>query len=191
MVPIGGTHASGIEGPKLNPDGSPSTRPSRARREPRRADWLPTEVYQTIVQHSPMVAVDCLVVQENEVLLIKRSIPPLVGYWHLPGGLLRRNERLKDCAARKAKEETGLDVTVDRMIGVYDDPNNNPARHDVMISFLCSKRGGRLRGSWQGRELSYFPIHALPRRVGFAVREEIRDLIQLRSGFTSTLVGQR
>jgi 8-oxo-dGTP diphosphatase len=41
------------------------------------------------------------------------------GEWELPGGRPDHGERMEDCVVREVREETGLDVTVDRLLGVH------------------------------------------------------------------------
>ena len=41
------------------------------------------------------------------------------GEWELPGGRPHHGERMEDCVVREVREETGLDVTVDRLLGVH------------------------------------------------------------------------
>ncbi len=92
---------------------------------------------------------------------------------------MRKGERLIACAKRKAFEETGLKVEVEQMVGIYDDPSSNPVRHDVTVAFLCQSAGGRIIGSWQGTEILFFPLNKLPHKLGFAVRQEVRDARKL------------
>jgi 8-oxo-dGTP diphosphatase len=160
---------------------SASTSSYRERKE--KEIWLRPDVYETLIENSPIVCVDLIILDEQKCLLIRRAIPPFVSYWHLPGGLLRKGERLRACVKRKALEETGLTVRIETMLGVYDDPSANPLRHDVVITFICRPIGGKLQGSWQGHELSFFPLDKLPRKIGFSVRDEIKDAKRLMSGY--------
>jgi ADP-ribose pyrophosphatase YjhB (NUDIX family) len=56
---------------------------------------------------------------QNEILLIKRSTPPFVGYWALPGGRSEPNETVEQTAIREVKEEIGLNVSIMQKIGEY------------------------------------------------------------------------
>src|SRR5438132_2464874 len=54
--------------------------------------------------------------EELRVLLIHRSGEPFLGWWALPGGLLRPGEPLSDAAGRKLVEETGVaDVYLEQL----------------------------------------------------------------------------
>ena len=57
---------------------------------------------------NPALAVDAAVQRGEDVLLIQRKYPPMVGYWGLPGGFVERDEDPLDAVLRELKEETGL-----------------------------------------------------------------------------------
>ena len=57
---------------------------------------------------NPALAVDAAVQRGEDVLLIQRKYPPMVGYWGLPGGFVERDENPLDAVLRELKEETGL-----------------------------------------------------------------------------------
>ena len=60
---------------------------------------------------------------DGRILLVKHSYGKL--NWEIPGGLSEQNESAEDTAKREVIEETGLDVTVGRMTGVYYEPAND------------------------------------------------------------------
>lgn len=55
----------------------------------------------------------------GRILLEKRSD---CGWWGLPGGRIEPGESVEQAAIRKVKEETGLDVEIIRLLGVYSEP---------------------------------------------------------------------
>lgn len=79
--------------------------------------------------------------------MVRRGREPYKGKWALPGGFVRYGERVEDAAAREAKEETGLRVRLQKLIGVYSDPGRDPRGHVISICFLASKIGGKLMAS--------------------------------------------
>lgn len=79
-------------------------------------DWVHYE--------DPKVATGCLIFNElDEVLLVCRSIDP-VGRWVFPGGFVDRFEDPDVSACREVKEETGLEVQVDSLLGIYRAPKS-------------------------------------------------------------------
>jgi len=55
-------------------------------------------------------AASVALLSRTHVLLIQRALPPLAGYWTLPGGRREPGESTMDCARREISEELGLVV---------------------------------------------------------------------------------
>ncbi|MBZ0256946.1 NUDIX hydrolase [bacterium] len=76
--------------------------------------------------------------EAGEVLLIKRKNPPFQHHYAIPGGFLEvHQETVEQCAVREAKEETGLDVEIDCLVGIYSDPKRDPRWHNVTAVYLA------------------------------------------------------
>ena len=69
------------------------------------------------------------------IVLIKRKNPPL-GY-ALPGGFVDLGEKVEDALIREMKEETNLDVKIEKLLGVYSDPKRDPRLHTASVVFVC------------------------------------------------------
>src|ERR671928_1580444 len=67
----------------------------------------------------PKVAVAVVLGDEHGVLLGKRRIDPGSGRWSFPAGYVNRGEVLEEAAVREVEEELGVQVQLDRLIGVY------------------------------------------------------------------------
>ncbi|MSO46430.1 MAG: NUDIX domain-containing protein [Acidobacteria bacterium] len=96
----------------------------------------------------PIVGVGAVIVQDGQVLLVKRRYEPLAGRWSLPGGTLELGETLEAGLAREMQEETGLDVRVGPVIEVFDrimlDEDKRVQYHFVLVDYLCWPAGGTL-----------------------------------------------
>ena len=69
----------------------------------------------------PRVGVGVLLVDElNRVLLTLRNRPPEAGCWSIVGGKLDFLETLEECAAREAREEVGVEVSIQSLLCVTD-----------------------------------------------------------------------
>jgi ADP-ribose pyrophosphatase YjhB (NUDIX family) len=83
-------------------------------------------------------AVDAVVRNEaGEILVILRRIPPFKGQFSFPGGLLTSGEQAEKTIVARVKQDTGVDVVVERKINVYDTPNRDPRGPVVSHAFLC------------------------------------------------------
>jgi ADP-ribose pyrophosphatase YjhB (NUDIX family) len=108
-----------------------------------------------------------LVVQAGRVLLVKRAIEPFFGCWDIPGGFLEADEHPADGARREVFEETGLEVEVGRLLGVYVDtyrPGDEPVfwHYSLNFFFMAAVTGGALRPSAESSELCWFGPNELP-----------------------------
>src|SRR3989338_11385884 len=99
---------------------------------------------------SPLVAVDPLIVKGNKIVLIKRAIEPFKGMLEFPCGMVEYGETVERAVVREAKEETGLDVEIEDILGVYSSPERDPRFHAVSIAFVVEPVGGRLKSSFEG-----------------------------------------
>ena len=87
----------------------------------------------------------CIFNGRGEVLLQRRGD---CGKWGFPGGAVEPGETPEMAAAREAKEETGLDVAVGSLIGVYTDPDvtypNGDKAQSIVIAYELRVTGGKL-----------------------------------------------
>ena len=119
---------------------------------------------------SPLVGVGAVIVddhrEEKRVLLIRRGTAPLLGEWSLPGGVLECGETLREAVIREAREETGLVVETDEMLGVYErlirGDEGRMRYHYVLIDFLCRPVGGDLEAGSDAADVRWFTRDELP-----------------------------
>ncbi len=85
--------------------------------------WLPSEVFRTVVESTPLVSIDLIVEnQQNEILLGQRLNRPAQGYWFVPGGRVLKNEALDDAFLRLTHSELGraFERKQAQFLGVYE-----------------------------------------------------------------------
>ncbi len=105
---------------------------------------------------TPKLMVDVVVPsEEGHILLIRRGTDPYEGYWALPGGFVEVGETLETAAAREAEEETGLEVEIIRLVGVYSDPDRDPRGHNVSCAYLAHAQIGELSAATDADEASF------------------------------------
>ncbi len=69
--------------------------------------------------HDPKLACATVIQQDGRVLLLKRARPPGKGQWCLPGGFVDAGEVVEQAAAREVLEETGLQVQIQKLLGLF------------------------------------------------------------------------
>lgn len=101
--------------------------------------------------NSIVVAATAFVRNDNDqVLLIQRSDN---GLWSIPGGGQDFGESIADTAVRETREETGIDIRVVGLVGLYTDPRHVMAytdgevRQQFSICFRAEPTGGQLHTS--------------------------------------------
>jgi 8-oxo-dGTP diphosphatase len=102
-----------------------------------------------------------ILVENGKVLLIKRGRDPFKGEWAIPGGRIEDDETAEQCAKREMKEETGLDVEIIKMTGLYSDPERDP-RLIIAAGFLVKRVGGVVQGGDDAAEAKWFDLSKLP-----------------------------
>ncbi|MGH9441319.1 MAG: NUDIX domain-containing protein [Thermoanaerobaculia bacterium] len=105
----------------------------------------------------PRLTVDSLTVDpEGRILLVRRARPPFRGRWALPGGFVELGETVEEACVRETKEETGIDVEIDRIAGVFSRPDRDPRGHTASIVFRCRAIAGELAGGDDAAEARWF-----------------------------------
>lgn len=99
---------------------------------------LPQDEYDLIYSKVPRLKVELVIASAEGVLLMRHEAGAGHERWHLPGGTVRFGEMLTDAAARVAKEELGLEVTISRLLGYVEYPSHVDIERDwpVGVAFV-------------------------------------------------------
>ncbi len=115
---------------------------------------------------TPLLAVDTVALHRGKVLLVRRAHPPFVGSWVLPGGFVEIGETVEAAARRETLEETGLEVRLERLLGVYSDPKRDPRGHTASVVFVARPAAADaeppVQGGTDAAEARWFPLSGLP-----------------------------
>lgn len=110
---------------------------------------------------TPLLAVDSIILFEGGIVLIKRKNPPFQGLYALPGGFVEVGESTEDAAVRESREETGLEIDIVGLVGVYSDPNRDPRGHVVSVCYI-SEGSGKLASGSDAKSAEVFRLDNLP-----------------------------
>jgi len=106
-----------------------------------------------------------LIVRNGKVLLVRRRIEPFLGYWDIPGGFCEADEHPAETALREAREETGLEIELTGLQGIWMDAY---AGHPTLnIYYLARPLTRTLHPGDDAGGAAWFAPKALPRRIAF------------------------
>jgi ADP-ribose pyrophosphatase YjhB (NUDIX family) len=118
-----------------------------------------------------LIAVLVIVQRDEKILLVQQDYGER--YWSLPGGLVEHGESLEAAAVREVREETGLNVKILRLIGLY----SKPAENALAITFEGLIVGGILRPANEITQAGFFPPDDLPQPVRAHLTQRLDDYL--------------
>jgi ADP-ribose pyrophosphatase YjhB (NUDIX family) len=119
------------------------------------------EFMKEIGQITPKIGADAAIFNEQgEILLMERSDGR---GWCLPCGFVEPNEKPSETVIREVREETGLDVAIKHLVGVFTRLPNaiTGPNTTIAVVHLCEVIGGELRLSHEGKALRYWAIEEM------------------------------
>ena len=111
---------------------------------PEDPEWIDEADWRTVVRSVPIVSVDLVVNHDGGVVLGRRTNDPGKGEWFVPGGRVRKGERLEGAVHRVAADELGVEVEIERQLGVAQhiwDTSEFPdieSKHHVPVAYVVS-----------------------------------------------------
>ena len=130
-----------------------------------------------VYYEDPKVACGALLLQGDKVLLVRRIMEPFQGSWSLPAGFVNAFELPETAVAREMREETGLEVTVERLFTVLSG-REHPRGSDIFLVYLVTQVGGVLAAADDAGDAAWFNLDALP-SLAFETTRKV--LVQAKS----------
>ncbi len=129
---------------------------------------------------NPVPTVDIIIfVPPERIVLVERKNYP--EGWALPGGFVDYGERAEHAAIREAREETGLDVELTGLLGVYSHPDRDPRSHTLSVVYMAyTLDQGALKAGDDALKARFFNWHDLPDLV-FDHKKIINDFKLFKS----------
>ena len=101
---------------------------------------------------------------DGRILLARRRDNQL---WTIPGGAMEPGETIAQTAMREVKEETGIEVEVVSLVGIYSDPHHvveyadGEVRQQFSVCFACRPTGAEAERDDEMSEVGFFPPDAI------------------------------
>ena len=132
---------------------------------------------------TPRLAADVIIELADRpgrpIVLIRRRNPP--PGWAIPGGFVDLGEAVETAALREAREETGLQVRLQVLLGVYSDPARDARGHTASVVYVGEARG-RPQALDDAAAIEVFSPDRLPAPLAFDHARILDDYRAFRQG---------
>ncbi len=130
---------------------------------------------------NPAPTVQAWIDRDGSFLALRRADEPYAGKWNMPGGFVELDESGPEAIAREVREETGLEIEAERVIGVFRSKygSGDDAISIFDVAYLCRITGGELEVSEESTEGEWFTLEDFPEP---AFEGERQALAALRGG---------
>lgn len=114
-----------------------------------------------------------IIPKDGKVLMLQRAKEPFKDYWVLPGGFIKPMETAEEAVLRESKEEIGLNISTERILGTYL-IDTDPRGVHLDIIFI-GKADEEIKLSNEDIKCGYFSPSKLPEKIAYRHREAIQD----------------
>ncbi len=124
-----------------------------------------------VAYRNPKPCAGVLVERDGQVLLVQRGVEPFKGMWDIPGGFLEEWEHPMECALREVHEETGLQVELMALLGIFVDAYDTADYNTLNIYYRARVLDGKPLAADDANALGWFAPDALPAAIAFPAHE--------------------
>ncbi|MBR4217696.1 MAG: NUDIX hydrolase [Bacteroidales bacterium] len=114
----------------------------------------------------PAVTTDCVIFgfdgHDLMVLLIERGAEPYKGMWAFPGGFMRMDETLEECALRELEEETSLQPGMVEQFHAFSSVHRDPRERVITVAFYALVKMAEVRGGDDANDARWFKVDDVP-----------------------------
>ncbi len=132
-----------------------------------------------VYYQNPAPAAGAMIVKDDAILLVRRSVEPRKDDWCIPAGFIEWTEHPQQTAVRELKEETGLDISIRGIFDIFfgmDDPRT----HAVLILYIADVVGGAIAPGDDAAEVTWFDFDHLPANIAFQAHRDALALYRKR-----------
>jgi 8-oxo-dGTP diphosphatase len=97
-----------------------------------------------------------------QLLLIERLIEPFKGKWALPGGFMKMDETIEECARRELKEETNLTATSVEQFHTFTRVDRDERDRVITVAHLALVRLSEVKGGDDAKRAQWFRLNEIP-----------------------------
>jgi len=115
---------------------------------------IPENLFQKIKKNVPLSCVDAILIKNGEFFLVKRKITPYKNKWCLPGGIIKRGQKITERLEKLGKEELGVKFEIVKALGVYEKLYKD--RHDISYCFIVKSLDEDIRLDFQASHGKFF-----------------------------------
>lgn len=133
---------------------------------------------------NPVPGVGVVIEMEGGVVLVRRGGQVKTGRWALPAGYIEADESVEEAAVRECREETGLEVTLIDLLGIYSFPEGPPSS-GIIVFYRARPTGGTLRAGDDALDVRVFKPDELPELPFRTHRQAIQRWLAMRERFST------
>ena len=110
--------------------------------------------YDSFRKYFPFSCADLILFENDSILLTNRTQNPFKGMWHLPGTMVRRDEKIEEAIKRAGETELGLKVSIIQYVGFFESIDN--FRHDISHGFIVKAKKIQIKIDFQSNDYKFF-----------------------------------